>query len=67
MVEHFLVKKAHIYEKKDIIEPEEFLYDDLIGLWVCNENKEILVKSNHPNRPVQMTKKLNQENTEDQK
>lgn len=65
--EHFLLKRAYIYEENTTIEPEDCTYNELRGLWVWDKNKEILVKSNHPNCPVQMTKKLNQEDTEDER
>ncbi len=45
---HFLVKKAYVFDRKESNDPKNCAYDNIKGLWIWNEDKEVLIKSNHP-------------------
>lgn len=65
---HLLVKKAFVYSsKKELKDPENCEYDNRCGLWLWGNNKEVLVKSDSPNRPRAGTKKADIETGEDSK
>jgi hypothetical protein len=65
---HFLVNKAFVYEKeRELRDPEDCVYDTILGLWLWGPNKEILVNSDSPRRPRYGTKKNDVETGEDNK
>lgn len=67
MNNHLLIDKTVIYEKKELKDPTDAIYDDKLGLWLWGSNKEVLVKSNNPNCPQRGTKKFDIETGEDHK
>lgn len=68
MTNHFLVKKAFVYRKKrQLKDPENCKYDNILGLWLWGTDQQCLVKSNNPQRPRPGTKKEDIETGEDLK
>lgn len=64
---HILIEKAIIYEKNELKDPADCIYDEELGLWLWGIDKEILVKSSNPNCPKRGTKKFDVETGEDNK
>lgn len=65
---HLLIEKAYRYKSKtELKDPEDSFYDEIKGLWLWGDNKEVLVKSNNPLKPVCGTKKNDIETGEDSK
>lgn len=65
-MKHILFQKALIYKKRKEIEPpKDFEYDPILGAWVSNTNKVLLVNS--ADFKGQATKKLDVETGEDNK
>lgn len=66
-INHLLANKVVIYEKNEVENPEDCVYDLKRGTWLWGKNKEVLVKSNNPNCPKRGTKKKDIETGEDLK
>jgi len=64
---HLLINKAFIYEKKNVEYLDNCDYKDLLGAWILETNNQFLVKSGISERPKFGTKKCDIETGEDHK
>ncbi len=67
MNNHFLIDKIVVYEKKELKDPDDSIYDEELGMWLWGEHKEVLVISDNPKCPKRGTKKNDIETGEDLK
>ena len=65
---HLLLTKAFVFDsRRDIEDPKDSNYDELLGAWLCSDSAEYLVLSRDPDRPKPTTKKCDMETGEDLK
>ena len=65
---HLLIKKAYKFPSdRKLEDPENCVYDEIKGMWLWGDEKEVLVKSDNPLKPVCGTKKNDIETGEDSK
>ena len=64
---HFLTQKICLFEKKELINPKDCEYDNMLGAWVWETEKTVLVKSDNYSRPKICSKKEDIETGEDLK
>ena len=67
MPNHLLIDELILTDVKKVEKIKNSEYDEVRGLWLWGDEKEVLVKSKNADCPIRGTKKMEQETGEDLK
>ena len=67
MKKHILKDNIVLFDNSEIKPTNDSFYDENRGLWIWNENGDVLVKSKNSSCPIKGTKKCDMETGEDLK